>query len=81
MIIDDSSDSLWILEIGSPRKKPVVRMEASEAEGYDGAGVLEPAAGVHGSALLEVTSGGAAAPPQRRKRSIISCGNSVPMLT
>ena len=67
MIIDDSSDSLWILEIESPRKKPVARMEACEAEGDDGASVFERAGGEGESALPEDPSGGAAAPPSAKE--------------
>ena len=67
MIIDDSSDSFWILEIGSPRKKTVARMEASEAEEDDGASVFERAAGVYEPALLEDPSGGAAAHPSAKE--------------
>ena len=52
-----------ILEIESPRKKPVARMEACEAEGDDGASVFVRAAGVYEPALLEDPAGGAAAPP------------------
>jgi hypothetical protein len=67
VIIDDSGDSLLILEIGSPRKKPVARMEASEAEGDNGASVFEPAAGVYEPALLEDPAGGAAAPSSAKE--------------
>ena len=67
MIIDDSGDSLLILEIGSPRKKPVARMEASEAEGDNGASVFEPAAGVYEPELLEVPAPGVAAPPSAKE--------------
>ena len=67
MIIDDSSDSSWILEIGSPRKKPVARMEACEADGDDGASVFEPGQGVYEPALLEDPSGGAVAHPSAKE--------------
>ena len=67
MIIDDSGDSLLILEIGSPHKKPVTRMGASEAEGDSGASVFEPAAGVYEPALLEEPAGGAAATPSAKE--------------
>ena len=64
---DDSGDSLLILEIESPRKKPVAGMEVSEAEGDNGASVFERAAGVHEPALLEDPAGGPAAPPSAKE--------------
>ena len=42
-------------------------MEASEAEGDDGASVFERAAGAHEPALLEDPSGAAAAPPSAKE--------------
>ena len=43
-------------------------MEASEADGDNGASVVEPAVGVYEPALLEDPAGGAAAPPSAKDR-------------